>query len=451
MKAGIIRTIGRRGTVLTFKVIEAFAGIGAQATALKRISQIKPDFKYEIAATIEWEIGAMYAYDILHHGKQNLSEYNHFTKEDLIHHLAKFTISSDGKSPIKDGSLKRMSLPQLQAIFHSIEKNKNLVDISSVKASQLPNADLLTYSFPCQDLSISSYWHGNFTGIDKDIGNRSGLLWEVERILKECKDNNQLMPRFLLMENVSAIHGPLHKKNFELWKNELENLGYTNRYYDLDASNFNIPQSRTRTFMISVYVDDLHSAQAKLISESLKNSNLNSIKKRNSIEGFLRLDYSNEKYRLEAIQSTPNDTPSRRRIHKDSLKLARGSEPTNNIARTITTKQDRYPNAGIIIHQDNFGENKSKYRNLTPREAFILMGFRESDYQYLIDNNIYITPSRKMLSNSKLLKLAGNSIVVNVLQEIFLFILELKEELIDPFFLNKKITINTPLLERAIK
>ena len=118
---------------------------------------------------------------------------------------------------------------------------------------------------------------------------------------------------------------------------------------------------------------------------------------------------------------------------------------------TITTKQDRYPNAGIIIHQDNFGENKSKYRNLTPREAFILMGFRESDYQYLIDNNIYITPSRKMLSNSKLLKLAGNSIVVNVLQEIFLFILELKEELIDPFFLNKKITINTPLLERAIK
>ena len=61
---------------------------------------------------------------------------------------------------------------------------------------------------------------------------RLSHIWAV--FLKECKDNNQLVPRFLLMENVSAIHGPLHKKNFELWKNELENLGYTNRYYDLD-------------------------------------------------------------------------------------------------------------------------------------------------------------------------------------------------------------------------
>ncbi|TVP89477.1 DNA cytosine methyltransferase, partial [Alkalibacterium sp.] len=199
---------------MTFKIIETFSGIGSQAKALKNIQKINPNFKYSIEATVEWEIGAMYAYDILHNGPQDLSKYDNMSKESLVAFLSKYNISSDGKQPLKDKSLSRMSIEKLKSIKHSIEANKNLVDISKVKVSDLPEADLLTYSFPCQDLSISSYWHSNFTGINKDTPNRSGLLWEIERILNEYEITGKPMPRFLLMENVTAIHGPLHNQNF---------------------------------------------------------------------------------------------------------------------------------------------------------------------------------------------------------------------------------------------
>ena len=324
-----------------------------------------------------------------------------------------------------------MSLNQLKAIKHSIEKNNNLVDISAVTASDLPDADLLTYSFPCQDLSISSYWHNNFSGIEKGINNRSGLLWEIERILHEYKNIEKKMPRFLLMENVSAIHGPLHNENFNLWKNELENLGYKNKHYDLDATNFGIPQSRIRTFMISVYVEDLEPVQVDSVLRFFEITTLNTAGVTPPIDDFLRLDYSDNRYFEEAVESTPNDTISRQKIGNGSVVLARGQEPTFNIAKTITTKQDRYPNAGIVLHDKDFGNKKAFYRNLTPRETFLLMGFDEQDFQQLIDNNIHVSKSRKMLSHSKLLKLAGNSIVVNILEVIFLELIALKETIID--------------------
>ena len=141
---------------MTFRVIETFSGIGAQAKALQRIYDKNPDFKYEVVATVEWEIGAMYAYDILHHGEQDLSKYSHLSRNDLMEKLSEFNLSSDGKQPLSKNSLKRMPIDKLKAILHAINNNNNYVDISSVHACDLPEADLLTYSFPCQDLSISS-------------------------------------------------------------------------------------------------------------------------------------------------------------------------------------------------------------------------------------------------------------------------------------------------------
>lgn len=214
---------------MSIKIIETFSGIGSQAKAFEKIKKKHPDIEYEVVATVEWEIGALYAYDIIHNGKQDLSIYEKETRDDLVNFLKAFNLSSDGKVPIKESTLKRMPLIQLKAIKYSIERNNNLVDISAVRAEELPDADLLTYSFPCQDLSISSYWHNNFSGIEKGIDNRSGLLWEIERILHEYIDIDKKLPRFLLMENVSAIHGPLHNKNFKLWRKELEKMGYKNR------------------------------------------------------------------------------------------------------------------------------------------------------------------------------------------------------------------------------
>lgn len=417
---------------MTFNIIETFSGIGAQAKAFQKINQQNPNIDFNIVGTVEWEIGAMYAYDIIHHGKQNLKKYDNYTKEDLFNILNKFNLSSNGKEPIKEKTLKRMSEIQMKAILHSIEENKNLVDISTVKAIDLPDADLLTYSFPCQDLSISSYWHGNFSGISKEANNRSGLLWEIERILKEYTTIDKKLPRFLLMENVSAIHSPIHDANFSLWQLELKKLGYASEWRDLNALNFGIPQNRIRTFMISVYTADLDDNGKNKVNNFFHEWQQDIFPDPPVIDNFLRLDYSNPLYLKEAIESTTNDTPSRQRIHDGSVHLANGNNPTNNIAKTITTKQDRYPNAGIIIHEiheSNFDRKKSKYRNLTPRETFLLMGFEERDFQTLIENNLNISKSRKMLSHAKLLKLSGNSIVVNILEDIFTRILKLSSSL----------------------
>lgn len=98
-----------------------------------------------------------------------------------------------------------------------IRRTNNLVDITKVRADQLPDADLLTYSFPCQDLSKSGHWHKNEGGINRDANNRSTLLWQIERILKEYVDSNKILPNFLLMENVSEILSEKHKDNFQEW------------------------------------------------------------------------------------------------------------------------------------------------------------------------------------------------------------------------------------------
>ncbi|MFL2078277.1 DNA (cytosine-5-)-methyltransferase [Marinilactibacillus psychrotolerans] len=415
---------------MTFKVIETFSGIGAQAKAFEKL-QKKKKFDYKVVATVEWEIGASFAYDLIQHGAQNLERYLSWSKEELINSLINLNLSSDGKIPMKKSTLTRMNIDQLRAIKHSIDENHNLVDISSVHAKDLPDADLLTYSFPCQDLSISSYWHGNFSGISKGVGNRSGLLWEIERILKEYEHIKKTKPRFLLMENVTAIRSSLNLENFQIWKEELGNMGYTNADFDIDSSNFGIAQSRVRTFMISVYTEDLTKIQKDQIQNKLNNTSFEIVKPSPKIDKFLRLDYSNSYYREEAILSTPNFTKSRKQIFEKSLPLTIAGKPNRNIARTITTKQDRYPNAGIILPGLNEDGSNAPYRNLTPRETFLLMGFEEKDFQILIDNNVNVSASRNFLSHSKLLKLAGNSIVVNILESIFSTILDLNQEVIN--------------------
>lgn len=105
----------------------------------------------------------------------------------------------------------------------------------------------MTYSFPCQDLSLA----GKGKGMEKGSGTRSGLLWEVERILNECTE----LPQILLMENVPQVHGKKNIDDFQQWIKALENLGYSNFWQDLNAKNYGIPQNRNRTFMVSILGD----------------------------------------------------------------------------------------------------------------------------------------------------------------------------------------------------
>ena len=101
----------------------------------------------------------------------------------------------------------------------------------------------------CQDLSLA----GKTAGMKKGSGTRSGMLWEVERILEECGEE---LPQILLMENVPQVVGKKNKEDFDNWVSFLESKGYTNNYCMLNAKEVGypepIPQNRNRCFMISV-------------------------------------------------------------------------------------------------------------------------------------------------------------------------------------------------------
>lgn len=126
-------------------------------------------------------------------------------------------------------------------------------DITKLKGQDLGITEtdkysyILTYSFPCQDLSLA----GKQKGMAKGENTRSGLLWEVERLLRETDE----LPQVLLMENVPQVHGNKNKESFYEWLNFLERIGYKNYWKDLNAKDFGIPQNRNRCFMVSLLGD----------------------------------------------------------------------------------------------------------------------------------------------------------------------------------------------------
>lgn len=131
--------------------------------------------------------------------------------------------------------------------------NDNPSDITKWKGEDLGICDtdkycyIMTYSFPCTDLSTA----GKMAGMERGSGTRSGLLWEVERLLKECNE----LPQVLLMENVPQVHGKKNKVSFDEWCQFLESLGYKNYWKDLNAKDYGVPQSRNRCFMVSLLGD----------------------------------------------------------------------------------------------------------------------------------------------------------------------------------------------------
>ena len=106
---------------------------------------------------------------------------------------------------------------------------------------------LLTYSFPCTDISQA----GQMRGFAEGSNTRSSLLWEVKRILTELKEMGTL-PQVLLMENVVAIHSQENKPHLQKWLDFLESLGYSTYMEDLNAADYGVAQHRERTFALSI-------------------------------------------------------------------------------------------------------------------------------------------------------------------------------------------------------
>lgn len=396
------------------------------------------------AYTCEWDVQALVAYDAIHNSTEVTPEIESMTHQELVDVLSKYTLSNNGKEPMPIKTLSSYSDGALKRIYQAIERSNNYVDINNLHGNDMPNnIDILTYSFPCQDLSNVGAFHGYNKGIDKNSGSRSSLLWQVGRVLQEMKDSNKQLPRFLLMENVPTLLSNRHIDNFKLWIDELEALGYKSKHYPLNARFFGLPQNRPRLLMISVFVgDDAEKAQivadyfkAKSTPEDVIDDYKRSkYYKNKKIGDLLCIDYNDKKYFEEAVECTPNDTPSRRIIWKENPQIVKDDNELNEqyeFVRTITCKQDRHPNSGNLYFDPNSfegfnNEKLGKFRYLTPRECFLFMGFEEKDFDKIIKNN----PKHHgttLFSRDKLIRMAGNSIPVKLLEGIFLQIKQLDE------------------------
>ena len=318
---------------------------------------------------------------------KDLNKDQHF----LLKHSTKDTPSLNKSSC---GKYELVEIESMQKVYKEVEVYNFEVEGDNSYVVE----DIIVHN--CQDISLAG------KGAGLEVGTRSGLLWEIKRILEELKELNKL-PKFLLMENVKALFDDKHKEGWLVFERFLEELGYCNTRIIANSLDFGIPQSRERVFCIS---------------ELNGNTNLTDIIKQElTIDLKTFLDVDNLNYIEEYKASMPNNTPSRIDIIEQSKKLN-----DHNYCFTITTKADRKPNPGVFwcnkngLLIDNLEKNwdingptlvgKSPYRYLTPREALLLMGFNNSDYDIMIDNNI---------NRNTIYMFAGNSIVVNVLESIF--------------------------------
>ena len=229
------------------RLIELFSGVGAQASALERLK-----VPFEHWRTSDWEVNAVASYNAIHI-KDNTNYSVPFTDAQLTDHLYGLGISTDGKKPLTKEQIKRKSEKWKREVFNNFQATNNIGSIVNAHAADLKIVDtdkytyLLTYSFPCQDLSVA----GKQAGMTKGSGTRSGMLWEVERLLYECEH----LPQVLIMENVPQVHGKKFIDDFNKWIKSLEDLGYTNFWQDLNAKDYGVAQNRNRTFMVSFLGD----------------------------------------------------------------------------------------------------------------------------------------------------------------------------------------------------
>ena len=303
-------------------------------------------------------------------------------------------------------------------------------DINKVKSLDVWETDkyeyIMTYSFPCTDLSLA----GKGEGMKK--GTRSGLLWEVERLLSSSRE----LPQILVMENVPMIHSVKHKEDFDEWIQFLAKLGYNNHWKDLNAKDFGIPQNRVRTFMVSILGDyeyefpkpfplkkrlkDLLEDEVDenfYISDELLNFFIENTKKQKELGNGFRFEPSDGEGIAKAITTRRGNRMDDNFIimpeatikgyseayEGDGVYLNRPHQKRGvvqkDMIQTLTTSHNDF---GVVTKD-------LRIRKLTVREVFRLMGLYDQD----IDNFIHLN------SNAQLYKQAGNSIVVNVLEHLF--------------------------------
>ena len=299
------------------------------------------------------------------------------------------------------------------SLIHNVSETMNLGDITKVNIEDLEpySADLITYGFPCQDISNA----GKQRGFEHDGHlTRSGLFFYASAIIGIVK------PKVAICENVKALVGKKFTKEFETVLSTLEDMGYNNYWKVLNAKDYGIPQNRERVFVVSIRNDidkkytfpapiklelRLKDILEKEVDEKYYLSDKMLEKLTWGIKGqdIIEVGNLNKGGQKGAVLSTDGicsclsatDYKQPKQIVDTNKVLQIGKQ----VAQTLNTS----PQQAVV-------EPSLRIRKLTPKECFRLMGFDDNDVDILVENEI---------SNTQLYKQAGNSIVVNVLEAIF--------------------------------
>lgn len=361
------------------------------------------------------------------------------------------------------------NIPHIQAVTSEIDKyatktygaihgvSNNLGDISKLKGSRIEQGiDIMTYSFPCTDLSKA--------GKQKGMGNtRSGLIYEVLRLLQELKDLDNL-PKVLIMENVPDLVGAKFIQEFNGIQSEIESHGYSNYVDILNAKNYGIAQNRERVFMVSILGDYYYQFPTPFpLTTELKD--------------YLEDDVDEKYYLSEKMLAYFTDMKDRngfirgKRFNPHTLESQYGYTVTTNAGQRVTDNfiaipeatikgfKEAYEGDGVYInrpHQkrgvvqngmiqtikansNDIGVvetdklNQLRIRKLTPRETGRLMGMNDKQ----IDSQLSV------VSSSQAYKQHGNGIVAQVIGLIIgMLVYEDEQELINVVMNNSHDWLN---------
>lgn len=224
-------------------MFETFSGIGAQRRGLDNTNL----FDFEVIGTSDIDKDAIIEYAAIHHGlsKQMVEEYKDYpSRKEMAQYLLDRKIGYDF---LKNKQYDWFKLAESKDAKNELRKNylaniltRNYGDISEVK--ELPYVDVLTFSFPCQSISVA----GRMEGI-KEGETRSGLVYEIVRLIETAKEKGTL-PKYLLLENVANLVGKRFINDFENLNIIFNDLGYNVYWKLINAKETGIPQNRLRCF-----------------------------------------------------------------------------------------------------------------------------------------------------------------------------------------------------------
>lgn len=291
------------------------------------------------------------------------------------------------------------------SLIHNVSEDLNLVDVKTIDTSKLEDFDLLTHGSPCQSFSSAGKQEGGIKG----SGTQSSLLWETVRIIQDKK------PRFVIWENVKNVLSQKHLPVFNEYLNELEALGYKNYIPPkgiLNSKDFGIPQSRERLFVVSILGEHEPYEFPKGFKLEADLSDFIDFRDVDDITYNFHRRY-NEIYgeiTLEEFENYIENLPVTRGIGTKKMKLYDFNEmdtitTATGLTGTLTCRN-------VQNFNKKFWYNKKLYKP-SPRMCWKLMGFTNDDFNKV----------ENVGTDSDLWDRAGNSIVVNVVEEIFKILL----------------------------